>query len=53
MLSKTGFRYANYLEEKKGKKRGEEEKGNTQPQGWHPGLSLCQAVWFLRELDGF
>lgn len=30
-----------------------EEKENTQPRGWHPGVSLCHAVWFLRELDGF
>lgn len=20
-------------------------------RGWHPGVSLCQAVWFLRELS--
>lgn len=57
MLSKTGFRYANYLEEEKKKiksnSKRREEKENTQPQGWHPGMSFCQAVGFLRELDGF
>lgn len=61
MLSKTGFRYANYVR-REGGREGEkkvrnckrrEEKENTQPRGWHPGVSLCHAVWFLRELDGF
>ena len=58
-LSKTGFRYANYVwrgwEEKKKSRncKRREEKENTQPRGWHPGASLCHAGWFLRELDGF
>lgn len=43
MLSKTGFRYANYLgEEAKILKEAGKRK--------HPGVSLCHAVWFLREL---
>lgn len=36
---------------KRGSTRGEGEE-NMQPQGWHPGVSLCQAVRFLGELAG-